>query len=111
MHEHLPERDWKHLRAMEAIALDRYCTRALEEAAETVQDAEASQHQRYLRLYAVVQERNTELARAFDDMRRSTAIHHLAAWIRLDLLTQDELATFSPETLASARVWASGEAP
>ncbi len=102
MHEHLPERDWKHLRAIQATALDRYCARVLEEAANTIRNTEASHHDRYLRLFGVVQDRNAELARAFDDLRRSTAIQHLAAWMGLGLLTQDELAAFSQETFERA---------
>jgi len=49
-----------------------------------------------------LQERDRELAWAFDDLRRSTAIQHLTAWIRLDVLTQEELAGFSQETLRKA---------
>jgi hypothetical protein len=46
----------------------------------------------------VDQERNTKLASAFDDLRRSTAFLQLAGMRSLGLLTDDECAGFSDET-------------
>ena len=103
MDEHLPEGDWKHLRSVEAVALNRYCARVLEEVAGVIGRTEGLHHERYLRLYAVVEDRDRELARAFNDLRRSTAIQHLAGWIRLHLLTDEELGGFSQDTLERAR--------
>jgi hypothetical protein len=102
--EHLPESDWRHLRAVSALALDRYCAQVLEEAATIVRDTRASNHERYLRLFELIQDRDRTLARAFDDMRRSRAIERLAALIQLRLLTQEELAGFTEETVRSATI-------
>jgi hypothetical protein len=102
--EPLPESDWKHLRAVSALALERYSGRVLEEASVIIGDVHASHHQRYLRLYRLLQERDATVAAAFDDLRRSTAIQHLAALIRLRLLTGEELAGFSRDTVTSAKV-------
>lgn len=65
-------------------------------------DSDFSPHERYLRLYGSVQDRNRDIAIAFDDMRRSTGIRHIASMISLDLLTHDELEGFTPQTLAAA---------
>ena len=102
MPDHLPEREWKHLRAVSALALDRYCAQVLEEATVIIGDVHDTHHQRYLRLYRLLQQRDATLAAAFDDLRRSTAIQHLAALIRLRLLTPEERAGFSPDTITEA---------
>ncbi len=97
-----PERDWKHLRALHPVALDRYCTRILQESGAVIADSPASPHERYLRLYRLLRERNSTMATAFDDLRRSNATRHLASLVALDLLTPDELNDFTPQTRDSA---------
>lgn len=92
------ERDWKHLRALHPVALDRYCRRTLAESAEVIADSATSSHERYRRLYRLLQERDVAMAAAFDDVRRSTATRRLAAIVALDLLTHDELNGFTPQT-------------
>ena len=96
-----PERDWKRLRALQPVALDRYCTRVLEESAAIIGHSE-SPHERYLRLYRLLQERDATMAAAFDDLRRSTATRRLASLVGLDLLTEDELSEFSPSVRDTA---------
>jgi hypothetical protein len=92
-----PESDWKVLRVVKTDALDRYCARVLDEC-RTAIDGEGSPHERYLRLFQLVQDRNETLADAFDDMRRSTAFLRLMDMRRLGLLTKEDFARFSPET-------------
>jgi hypothetical protein len=72
------------------------------ECAAIMSNSDFSPHERYLRLYRLVQDRNRDIAIAFDDMRRSTGIRHIASMISLDLLTRDELEGFTPQTLAAA---------
>ena len=98
----LPERDWKHLRSLHQAALDRYCARVLQESYAIVNDLAGSAHDRYLRLYRLLQERDRTLAGAFNDLRRSTAIPRLAAMLQLEVVTDDELSGFSAETRDSA---------
>lgn len=97
-----PERDWKHLRALHPLALDRYCTRILDESIAIIADSAAAPHERYLRLYRLFQERDATLAMAFDDLRRSTAIRRLTSIVALDLLTRDELNGFTAQTRDAA---------
>jgi hypothetical protein len=92
-----PESDWKVLRAVKADALDRYCARVLDECRAAI-DGKGSSHERYLRLFELLQERDETLSDAFDDMRRSTAYYGLTHLRNLGLLTNDEFARFSPET-------------
>lgn len=97
-----PERDWKHLRTLSRVALDRYCARTLEESVAVIGDSTSSPHKRYLRLYELLQERNYRLAAAFDDLRRSAATKQLASMVALDLLTSDELNGFTLQTRDAA---------
>jgi hypothetical protein len=92
------ERDWRHLRRLERAALDRYCARVLDDVAAMVGDTESTPHERYLRLYQLLRERDDALAAAFNDLRRTTAIPRLTSWVRLALLTDEEFAGFSLET-------------
>ena len=98
----LPEHDWRHLKSVHSAALDRYCARILDEATEVIRGADSSPHERYLRLFRLVQERNDSVAAAFDDLRRSTAIQRLAAMISLNVVSDAELSAFSLSTRESA---------
>ena len=98
----LPEADWQTLRLLQRTALDRYCARALDECRAVVDDAEGSPHDRYLRLFRLINERHESLAVAVDDLRRSTAIARLAAMILLGVVTDEDLGQFSPATRDSA---------
>ena len=98
----LPERDWKNLRVLHRVALERYCTRVLDESRTILADEARSAQERYLRLHGLLAERNHALAGAFDDMRRSMAIPRLAALVNLALVTDEELGEFSEPTRDSA---------
>jgi hypothetical protein len=89
------ERDWKHLRIVHVAALERFCSRVTRQCRDILDDANLTAHERYLRLFRLLRERDEELASAFDDMRRSRAISILATMIRLDVVTMEELEQFS----------------
>jgi hypothetical protein len=89
------------LRKLHPIALDRFCARVLVELEAIGSDRSRSNHERYRAVYRRLELRDEELAEAFDDMRRSTAILRIAVIRRLGLFTDDEFAQFSAETRAS----------
>lgn len=103
MSEHIPEKDWKRLRDLKVVALDRLCASILSECAQLTTTAGQTNHERFLALYRHIHERNEDIAQAFDDLRRSTAIPRLAAMYALGLLTSDELGQFTEETQESVR--------
>jgi len=111
----LPERDWHLLRGVHRAALDRYCARVLEECATIIRDTKSSSHDRYLRLFRLVKERDENIAAAFNDLRRSTAIQRLASMLLLGAVTDEELSQFNPETRESAAaladIWRPGSNP
>lgn len=101
MHD-FPEADWRVLRELSPVALDRFCGRVLGELKSLVDDgARGTNHQRYLALFKLLHERDDELANAFNDMRRSRAIHRLVGIRQLGLLTDAEFARLSESTRQS----------
>ena len=93
-----PEADWKVLRSVKDAALNRLCERILDEGRRVMDDRSLSAHQRYLKLFKLIQRRDDDIAKSFNDMRRSRAVYRIA-WIRyLKLLTDEEWERFSPRT-------------
>ncbi len=94
----ISEKDWKLLRTLHEVALQRFCERALHEFREVSGDRTYTAHERFLRLFELVATRNRDLAHAFDDLRRSTALQRLVAMRGLGVVTDEDLSPFSPET-------------
>ena len=94
----VPEEDWQRLRQLKPVVLDRYCERILREAVSIANAPGSTPHQRYLKLYRFIDEKNDALARAFDDHRRSTALAKIMHIYKLGLFTEEEFAGFSEET-------------
>lgn len=93
--QRIPEKDWKHFKVVHDVAMERYCSRVIEECQEVLTDAGVSARDRFLQVSRLVRERNREMASAFDDMRRSTAVLRLATMIGLEVVTAKELEQFS----------------
>jgi hypothetical protein len=92
------ESDWKLFRQLRVIALDRFCQRVLGEIGNIASDAGKSSHERYLAIFRLLNERNREMADAFNDPRRSVALIQLRLIRSLGLLTEEEKAQFRQET-------------
>jgi hypothetical protein len=91
------ESDWKRLRDLKPVALERFCDRVLLEIDQARSDAASSSHQRYLAIYDLIRERDEELGYIFDGLSRSSAIGKLLLMHRTGLLTEDEVAGFSED--------------
>src|SRR5690349_17246983 len=92
------ESDWKLLRDLKPVALERFCDRVLTElAALSTADGKGA-HERYLAVFDQLTRRDRDLSRAFDGLRRSTALLQLAVMRSHGLFTDEEFARFSPET-------------
>jgi hypothetical protein len=98
MSRHLPESDWKKFRKIRTIALERFCERVLKDIVRLASDDVRSCHDRYLEIFRLIDERDDELARAFNDARRSQAIFQLGLIHKYGLLEPGELASFTEET-------------
>jgi hypothetical protein len=94
----IAETDWKVLRRVHPLALERYCERVLAEIERVTRNSAQSTHQRYLDIFKIIEQRDREMASIFNDPRRSNALTMLAR-IRADgLLTEDEFSGLSRET-------------
>lgn len=98
-----PERHWKVFREIHVAALERFCARILSEITRIARDTSTSSHERYLLIYQLIQDRDAEIAAAFNDLRRSTAIQQLAVMHSLGVLNEEVLARLSPDTQASVQ--------
>jgi hypothetical protein len=99
MSSDIPESDWRRFKEIHTKAEERCCERILQEVAAIVsRSAEGSAHARYLKVYKLVKERDKQMANAFGDFRRSTAVMQLGIMRRMKLLTDEELGLFSEQT-------------
>lgn len=94
----ISEPDWKIFKTLREAALDRFSRQILEESVSICSDTDIPAHQRYLKLYDHIRTRDRELANAFDDFRRSTALMCLRLMRRMGLLTDAEISAFSHES-------------
>jgi hypothetical protein len=94
----IKESDWKILRKLHAVALERFCEQVLLEIERIQADGTKTFHQRYLAVYNAMRRRDKEIAQTFNDLRRSTAFAQLAAMKVRGLLTEDEFSQFSEDT-------------
>jgi len=94
----IKESDWKLLKEIAPVALERFCGRILTDINHIASDSTQSCHQRYLAVFALLRNRDREIAEAFNDLRRSTALLQLATIYSHGLLSNNEFARFSAET-------------
>ena len=95
----LAEADCKLFRRRQPAALDRFCQRVPDDDGRPAGEPGRSPHDRYLAVYRLVRDRGRARARAaaFDRTTRSTGLVQLARLRAEGLLTDGELAGFSPE--------------
>jgi hypothetical protein len=93
----LSEGDWKLFRRYQPVALERFCQRVLDDVCRLAADPGRAAHDRYLAVYALVRDRDRELAAALDGPSRSTAFGQLARLRAEGLLADDEFAGFSAD--------------
>ncbi len=94
----IPEADWKILRQLHPILLDRFCRRVLDEIQGAAADPSRTPHQAYLAVFDLIRRRDEELANAVADMRRSMAVIRICQMRSLGLMTEEEFGRFSEET-------------
>ena len=103
MSQEIPESDWRHFKKVHQLSLERYCIRTLADLSAVVTGTDGTAHSRYLRVFNLIHQKNEDMARAFDDFRRSTAVMQLGIMRRMGLLTDEELSMFTTETQARVR--------
>jgi hypothetical protein len=98
MNDRIKESDWKIFRRVHQAALERFCDGVLAELQYYATDREMNSHQRYLKIYEIIQKRDKKLAIVFDGKSRSKAVMQLAGLRHHGLVTDEEFAEFSEET-------------
>lgn len=102
----IAERDWKRFVVLKERALERYCRTTLSDVAglcvlppgtDGDEDGGPSAQERYREVYWLVQERNRQIARAFDGHSRSRAPLQFLAIVEMGLLTDEEIEEFSDD--------------
>lgn len=94
----MPERDWKLLRELTPVALERFCEWVLRDAADLAAASDATSYERFVKLNQMIQKQDQALADAFDDHRRSTALFKIAQMHSRGLFTDEEFTRFTKET-------------
>ncbi|TBW51306.1 hypothetical protein EZI54_17455 [Marinobacter halodurans] len=93
----MKERDWKKFKVIKQRAIEQFCTQALDEFGEIISNSDEHVHNRYLRLYKLVRERDKEMSLVFDDHSRSKAPMQLTAIRARGLADESLLAELSDE--------------
>jgi|SRR4051812_41631198 hypothetical protein len=97
----VPEPDWRIFRELRERGLERFCRRVLDEIEGIRADESQSYQSRYGAVYRLLQERDRQLARAFDSPRRSQMLIQLAAMVVFGAVERGELSKFTQRTRGS----------
>jgi hypothetical protein len=89
--------DWKVFKELRELALERFCSRVLDDIARISSDQAKSKHERYLAICRLIRERGREIDPIFDTLRRSSAVSQLCAFRVRELITEEEFKSLSPE--------------
>jgi hypothetical protein len=98
----IPESDWKKIRDLKPVLLDRFCQRILQEVAFQATEPSQTPHERYLAIYKLIKNRDRDIGEIFNGLSRSNAMMCILNAHRHGLLTEDELGRFSDDTRAEA---------
>ncbi|USE36432.1 hypothetical protein [Endozoicomonas sp. SCSIO W0465] len=99
MHK-IPEPDWKVVKKLHPIILQRYCQQVFEDVQALTKDDECDYHDAYQELYDLVHNRNKAMRDLFDGLTRSKATLIVLAWKNHALITDDEFSMLSEDTQA-----------
>jgi hypothetical protein len=91
------EADWKVFKQVRETALQRFCQQVLDDTDAISHEAALSAHERYLKVYELIRARDRKLDATFDGLSRSDAAFRLMLIRTLGLVSEEDLARFSPE--------------
>ena len=94
----IKESDWKVLRRVHPLAVERFCERVLGEVERLARDSAQSLHERYLQIYKLMEQRDREMARLFNDPKRSRALTMMVHMRAEGLMTDEEFAELTDGT-------------
>lgn len=93
----LPESDWKIVRKLHDLALERFCQRVLADIERINSVTTQKARTRYLEIFKLIEAQDKEIEWIFNDLCRSNAMEHLCALRTRGLLAETEFALLSRE--------------
>jgi len=91
-------KSWKYMQALKSSLLERQCERFNQQTAAILEDSRRSAYERYLEIFKKTQKDDKNVAKAFDDWRRSTIFLRIIEIYRQGLFTDAELQGFTQQT-------------
>jgi len=98
MSNNIQESDWKTLRKIKDRLLNEYCDNILEAVESTTKNRKGKEHETYLDVWNILEEKDDEIAYMFNDLKRSNAIMKIFHMVQFGAMTLNELEQFSHET-------------
>ena len=86
----MKESDWKIFKEIKSKAIDKFCASVLDDCLEKIDLENSSNHEKYLLIYKLFEDRDYEMSRLFDFHSRSKAALQLLA-IREEGLADEKL--------------------
>ena len=77
--------------------MDRFCQKTLNQIQDIINGADYTSHEKYLKLYKLIEKQDQTLASMFDGLSRSSAFFKLHQMNKLDLVESEELSSLSQE--------------
>jgi hypothetical protein len=99
----IAECDWKVFKELHAIAMDRFFEETVKQMQPLLWTKNKTAQERFWAALDYATERRKLAARLFDDPRRSAAIMMAAALYAREIMTEEELSRFGPETREKIR--------
>jgi hypothetical protein len=93
----ISEADWKVYKRIRELAVERYAQRVLDEVAQICRDKTAPAADRFAELPRLIRDRDKASFHIFDTLRRSSAVRCLIMMRQHDLVTEEEMQSFSAE--------------
>jgi hypothetical protein len=93
----LTEADWKCLQKLKSIFLERLCERINQKTLGILSDPSKTAYERYLAIFEKTRRDDRDVARAFDDWRRSRLGTIILELDRQGLFTESDLQSLGPE--------------
>ena len=87
--------DWRHFKHVRELALERLCKRILDDVAANAADSSQTYHERYLKIYKMVQDYDDDIAMGFNEFSRSRMLQQTIFLRSRDLISDDEMSGFS----------------
>ena len=92
------ESDWKILRKNEDELVNKFCQKVLDKIESLIKNENESPHEKYLKLFKLLDKEDKKISEMFDGLRRSNAIMKIISMKYYGLIDDEFIAQFTEET-------------